>query len=134
MSKWPRPNKKCPPQLLAQTISHRFAFSLVFLLSLSLSVIAAMRRCAALLRRSWSSTGGGAGIGGFRRQPQFLLPLPSYADVAQRAIPSMAASTFAALSLPRTFSSASSPSGALSLFSVPIHQYPLRCIPSLASF
>ncbi|XP_048140874.1 thioredoxin O1, mitochondrial-like isoform X2 [Rhodamnia argentea] len=69
-----------------------------------------MRRCAALLRRSWSLSGGTA-IGGFRRRPQFRLPLLSYADDARRAVPSVVASTFTALSLPRTFSSTSSPSG-----------------------
>ncbi|XP_056159694.1 thioredoxin O1, mitochondrial-like isoform X1 [Syzygium oleosum] len=73
-----------------------------------------MRRCAALLRRSWSS-GGGGGVVGLRRQPQFLLRLPSYADDAQRAVPPMVASAFAAISLPRTFSSASSPSGSTSM-------------------
>ncbi|KAF8030692.1 hypothetical protein BT93_D0008 [Corymbia citriodora subsp. variegata] len=69
-----------------------------------------MRRCAALLWRSWSLSRR-AGIDGLRRRPLFPLPLPGYADDACRAVPSMVGSAFAALSLPRTFSSASAPSG-----------------------
>ncbi|KAK3432530.1 hypothetical protein EUGRSUZ_D00028 [Eucalyptus grandis] len=70
-----------------------------------------MRRCAALLRRSWTSSGR-TGAGGLSRRPQFPLPLPGHADAACRAVApkAAAAAAFAALSLPRTFSSASSPS------------------------